>query len=60
MDLSAILFIAAFAFASVALAVGSTANLQGHRWGWVLLPIATLMWAILLVFGFAAISYLSW
>jgi hypothetical protein len=57
------IFIAVFAFASVALATGSTASLRqrlSHRWRWAVLLIATLMWAVVLFLGFAVISYRSW
>jgi hypothetical protein len=59
----AALIIAAWGFTSIALAVGSTASLRlrlSHRWSWVQLPLATLIWAGVLVIGFAALAYLSW
>jgi hypothetical protein len=60
---STAVFVGAFAFASIALAVGSTANLRqrtnNRRWGWLLVPIATVLWAVGLVSGFVALSYLT-
>jgi hypothetical protein len=56
------LFVGAFAFASIALAVGSTASLRqrlNHRWSWMLRPLAAMIWAVVLVSGFVAISYLT-
>lgn len=62
MDFYAVLFITAFAFASLALAAGSTASLRqrlGNGWAWTLVPFVALIWACVLILGFAALAYLN-